>query len=66
MGVRGPGTGAGLLMRINAKPDVSSMTFRQRLALALAVLFGRDGVVVPLIAPTPNRAMRRFLRRAAR
>lgn len=49
-------------MRIPARDDVSSLPFRQRLALALAVLFGRDGVTVPLIAEA-NRAQRRALAR---
>ena len=49
-------------MQLPARVDVSSMPFRQRLALALAVLFGRDGAAVPVIAEA-NRAQRRALAR---
>jgi hypothetical protein len=40
------------------------MAFRPRLALALAVLFGRDAVILPLIVDHVPREVRRLIDRA--
>jgi hypothetical protein len=50
---------------LNARPNLSAMPFRQRLALALAVLFARDGVALPMMTGPLNREDRRAMRRAA-
>ena len=43
------------------KLDTSGLSFRVRLALALAVLFGRDAIELPVKLPPMNRAARRLL-----
>ena len=46
------------------KLDVSGLPFRSRLALALAVLFARSVIELPVKLPPMNRAARRLLSRA--
>ena len=53
-------------MNVAARIAVSSLPFRRRLALALAVLFARDGVILPLIVDHVPRDLRRALARRAK
>ena len=50
-------------MNVAARVAVSSLPFRRRLALALAVLLKRDAVILPLIVDQLPRSLQRRLHR---